>query len=56
MSPMMDRRIPELVLLLILAIMGCIFAAAFDRWLFCAIFWIEAMRAVFIVALLLKPD
>jgi len=54
--PMMDRRIPELVLLPILAIMGCIFAAAFDRWLFCAIFWIEAMRAVFIVALLLKPD
>ena len=53
---MMDRRIPELVLLLILAIMGCIFAAAFDRWLFCAIFWIEAMWAVFIVALLLKPD
>jgi hypothetical protein len=37
---MMDRRIPELALLLILAIMGCIFAAAFDRWLFCSIFWV----------------
>jgi hypothetical protein len=32
----MDRRIPELVLLLILAIMGCMFAAAFNQWLFCA--------------------
>jgi hypothetical protein len=47
---MMDRRIPELVLLLILAILGCMFAAAFNRWLFCAIFWIEAMWALFIIS------
>jgi hypothetical protein len=53
---MMDRRIPELVLLLILAVASAIIALVLGQWLFCAIFWIEAMWAVFIVALLLKPD
>ena len=45
--PMMDRRIPELVLLLILAVASAIIALVLGQWLFCAIFWIEAMRAVF---------
>ena len=52
----MNRQTLELPLLLILASTSGIFAWAADRWLFCAIFSVEAMWAVFIMALLLKPD
>ena len=54
--PVMNRRIAELVLLIILGSASGIFALVLGQWLFVGIFWVEAGWAAFLMALLLEPD
>jgi hypothetical protein len=53
---MKDRRIPELVLLIILAATSGIYAWVLNRWLCAGILGAEAVWATVLVGLLLEPD